>query len=231
MHILRFGLDAELPESVKGSRFEWIEKSSDPFGSRTDTGLAEDWEIVRDEILAEWLDEAPGTRPAGWWLFAAPRWRPPYPDRCGTRLEWYLQKIAEPRRRLGGIGTPDFEVLNVWPHFSFGLPTGWVSDFQEQYYNGAAVDIDGRPIGTEFTPGQFAGLAPRVENPPTFESQAAYLDRHGLLTPGERRRLPADAFAPEAIAIPHDADIDVRAEFPGVFDGPIWDETRTDDER
>jgi len=33
-------------------------------------------------------------------------------------------------------------------------------------------------------------------DPPVFESQAAYLDRHKLLTEEERECLPADAFVP-----------------------------------
>lgn len=34
--------------------------------------------------------------------------------------------------------------------------------------------------------------------PALFESQAAYLDRHGLFLPGERKRLKAADFEPEA---------------------------------
>src|SRR5262245_43132117 len=34
-------------------------------------------------------------------------------------------------------------------------------------------------------------------NPPRFESESAYLDRHGLLDPGERRRLSSADFEPE----------------------------------
>lgn len=37
-------------------------------------------------------------------------------------------------------------------------------------------------------------------DPPKFESQAAYLDRHGLLSAGEQRRLKAADFQPETIA-------------------------------
>jgi len=36
-------------------------------------------------------------------------------------------------------------------------------------------------------------------DPPTFESQAAYLKRLGLLLPGEEKRLAPKAFAPERI--------------------------------
>lgn len=42
------------------------------------------------------------------------------------------------------------------------------------------------------------------DNPPRYESEAAYLSRHGLLTEAEQRRLPADAFA-ESIIVLQDA--------------------------
>ena len=38
-----------------------------------------------------------------------------------------------------------------------------------------------------------------VADPPLFESQAAFLDRHGLLSPTERHRLSDADFAPERI--------------------------------
>jgi hypothetical protein len=95
-------------------------------------------------------------------------------------------------------------VLNVIPEFACGIPTSWVSAFDEQYYNGRARDIHGTPIGTEYHEGMFEGLAPRAEDPPRFESQASYLDRHGLLTPGERRVLTAIDFAPEILDLTAD---------------------------
>jgi hypothetical protein len=36
-------------------------------------------------------------------------------------------------------------------------------------------------------------------DPPRFESEASYLDRHGLLLPGERRRLKREDFEPEVL--------------------------------
>jgi hypothetical protein len=43
----------------------------------------------------------------------------------------------------------------------------------------------------------WSGLDPA--DPPVFESEAAYLDRHGLMPDAERRRVPASAFEPEAV--------------------------------
>ena len=71
--------------------------------------------------------------------------------------------MPEPRLRLGGIGTPQHEALNVVPVFSFGIS--------------AMVDVD-------------------ENDPPTFEAQATYLERHGLLLPGERKRLKKADFEP-----------------------------------
>jgi hypothetical protein len=39
----------------------------------------------------------------------------------------------------------------------------------------------------------------KADDPPVFESQAAYLDRLGLLAPGEKRRLRNADFEPETL--------------------------------
>jgi hypothetical protein len=91
-----------------------------------------------------------------------------------------MQWTCEPRRRVGGVGTPAYEVLNVVPEFACGLPIAWVSHYDETHY--------ARP---------FTGVAPRADDPPRFESQASYCDRHDVLTTRERRILTAVDFAPE----------------------------------
>jgi hypothetical protein len=45
-----------------------------------------------------------------------------------------------------------------------------------------------------------------ADDPPVFESEASYLERHGLLTTSERGRLKADAFAPVPVRLDDDAD-------------------------
>jgi hypothetical protein len=47
----------------------------------------------------------------------------------------------------------------------------------------------------------FAGVAIDENDSPRYESQAAYLERHGLLTPAERRRLTEKDFAPEVVGV------------------------------
>lgn len=142
------------------------------------------WNEARGEILTEWIATAPGSRPSHWWKFDAPR--QPLGTFPGCLHDG---KVPEPRRRLGGVGTPENEVLAHVPTYTFGVPTCWVDQEQSDYYNGRAKDVHGKPIGTSYSEGDFAGVAIDPEDPPEFESEATYLDRLGLLLPGEKRRL------------------------------------------
>jgi hypothetical protein len=104
------------------------------------------WGLHRDVILAEHVKENPGTRPALWWRYDAPRLP------VGTFPGHYRDgQLPEPRLRTGGIGTP---VAATSAAYGYGLPTAW-------------IDID-------------------EDDPPTYESQAAYLKRHDLLLAGEK---------------------------------------------
>ena len=126
----------------------------------TDSELRAAWNEVKDEILEAWAREQPGARPLHWWRYDAP----------------------EPRRRLGGIGTPAHEVSAHVEAYEWGLPTIWVTP----------ADVDRR--GTAFE-----GVAVDPEDPPSFESEAAYLNRHSLLLPGELKHLSPADFEPEAV--------------------------------
>ena len=145
--------------------------------------LSDAWSKVRVSLLAEWLRESPGTRPYGWWIHDAP----------GHRL------------RLGGRGD-DYAAHGWHQTHEQGVPAQWLSQWQIDYYNGRALDIHGKRIGTEFKEGDFPYTAIDPTDPPRFESVAAYLDRHGLLTAAERRRLPSDAFDPERVSTATDGD-------------------------
>ncbi len=159
------------------------------------------WNEAREEILAEWITDAPGTRPSHWWRYDAPRL--PLGTFPGCRHDG---KVPEPRRRLGGVGTSQNKVLNHVPTYSFGIPTCWVDQWQVDYYNGRAKDIHGEPIGTEYEEGHFAGVAIDPEDPPRYESQATYLRRLGLLLPGELKRLTPADFEPELVMPEDDED-------------------------
>jgi hypothetical protein len=99
----------------------------------------------------------------------------------GTRPSvWWTVESPEPRRRLGGTGQPGSR------HMYHGVPASW-----------------SWPLPAEYV-GKFIGGPPPCDpnDPPTFESQATYLRRHGLLFPGERDRLTAEDFEPEPIRPP-----------------------------
>jgi hypothetical protein len=109
------------------------------------------WQLHREVIISEHIKDNPGTRPAMWWQFDAPRLPVGAFPGC-----WYDGQLPEPRERIGGTGTPAYECRNVVPSFGYGIPNVW-------------VDIDENDL-------------------PTFESQAAYLKRHGMLLASEYHR-------------------------------------------
>ncbi|MEQ1953600.1 hypothetical protein [Mesorhizobium sp. CN2-181] len=132
----------------------------------TDKEVRELWERWRDELLAQWVLDNPGTRPRGWWMFDAP----------------------ENRIRTGGKGTPKFEVLGYVPHFEYGMPTSYVDQWEFEYYNGIHRDVDGHLIDEKRKPGDFVADVYDPDDPPTFESETAYLARLGLFFDGEAKR-------------------------------------------
>ena len=138
------------------------------------------WEAYRDEILADWIQRHSGTRPSSWWRWDAPR----CPVGTWPGCDWD-GKLPQPRKRFGGMGTPRHEVLAYVPSFVFGIPDNWVDQFDAEYYKA----------------GGFEGVPIDPDDPPVFESQAAYLKRHGLLTTAERKALGKvpDAFEPEVL--------------------------------
>jgi hypothetical protein len=153
------------------------EPGDNPFTMFNRPAIAAAWAAHREEIIAAWADDHPGTRPLYWWRHDAP----------------------ELRRRLGGTGTPWFE--NDVANAKHGIPTRWVSQWDVAYYNGRMRDVHGNPIGAEYEEGHFKGVAIDSEDPPTYEAQAAYLERLGLLLPGERERLTDEDFKAEAVRV------------------------------
>lgn len=135
------------------------------------------WRRSRADLLARWATETPGRRPWAWWRFDAPG----------------------PRQRLGGTGTPRCEVLAVAPCVQFGVELDYVDAEDVELYNGRLRDVHGRLILPDFAHEPFVADAYDPGDPPAYESQAAFLKRHGLLTAAERRRLTARDFEPEQI--------------------------------
>jgi hypothetical protein len=116
----------------------------------------------------------------------------------GTFPGWYYDgKLLEPRKRLGGTGTPASDVLAYVPTFSCGLPVIWIEPWMVRYFSGLAVDIRGEHIGGELR--EFKGVAIDPNDPPTFEAQATYLKRLGLFLAGEEKRLRKADWEAEAV--------------------------------
>lgn len=139
------------------------------------------WEEIREEVMAAWIKNHPGTRCWAWWEIDAPKEAVPGWD----HERW----DSAQRRRLGGTGTPTHEVLGSWAGFTKGIPDSWVDQSQVNYYNGRAKDIHGNIIPTKYKDGDFKGVAIDPDDPPRFESEAAYLDRHALLTAPESHHI------------------------------------------
>jgi hypothetical protein len=135
------------------------------------------WNAYCSRIIEDRATEFPGTRPGRWWQYTAP----------------------EMRKRLGGTGTPCHECLGYAPSFSYGVPNNWLTPELAKLYRGTAKDVHGNPIFPEYFGKGFSGVAIDPEDPPIYESQAAYLKRLGLLLDGELKRLKKADFEPEAV--------------------------------
>lgn len=172
--------------------------------------LREVWNVARDLILSEWIQEFPTTRPNAWWEYDAPRASDALLHSWGWGPEAFQwdgdRRPAEPRLRVGGTGDPDYLHFGIVPHFSKGVPCGWVLNFDVLYYNGRARDVNNLPIGERYSEGDFEGIAVDRSNPPTFESEAEYLRRHDLLTSVELNYLDthSELLLPEAVQIPEE---------------------------
>lgn len=102
----------------------------------------------------------------------------------GTRpYAWWCFDTPGVRDRIGGTGTPKHEVLKYAPVYDFGVPRYWITKRDITLLRKAG--FKGKPLDSS--------------NPPLFESQAAFLERHGLLTDEEMETLPADAYDLEVI--------------------------------
>jgi hypothetical protein len=89
-----------------------------------DDGLRKLWEDVEDDVLDYHIANHPGTRPACWWKFSAPRIPVGTWDvTAGTFLDG---KLPEPRLQVSGAGDPPWERFNYAPEFEFGIPKQWV---------------------------------------------------------------------------------------------------------
>lgn len=181
----------KLRETASGSSDEqaWLEGSDDNWFAllKTPDFYRDFWLKHGAPVLQGWIAEHPGTPPLRWWQHQAPFCLADEPivlayPHLAPQL---VGKLGAPRRRLGGTGDEMYFLLGGVPRWIFGIPQGWVTAEDKRWH-----PWKDRPC-TAFDPG----------DPPLFESQAAYLDRHGLLRPAERKRLTEADFAPEAATL------------------------------
>jgi hypothetical protein len=181
--------DQPLPPAIGFERFI-LDRTGDGPGT-----LRALWAAHGDAITDAWAHEQPGTRPSCWWRWSAPR------APLGTWPDCYYDgQLPAPRQRVGGIGTPRHEALAYVPDFCRGVPTAWVSQRDADHYNGRARDVHGAKVG-DGAEGDFRGVSVSASDPPRYEAEAGYLERFGLLLPGERERLTDDDFSPVLLAI------------------------------
>lgn len=149
------------------------EAAHDPFVEFDLQGakLARVWRTWRAPILEAWVVACPGTRPWAWWVLDAP----------------------ELRRRVGGSGRAAHEVTNTAEAYEYGVPRAWLDR--------ETADAIARYASDRSRAEEIRGAGVDPADPPRYESQAAYLRRLGLFAPGEARRVPADAYAPERIEL------------------------------
>ncbi len=161
--------DPELPAAIVAFLFdERLPDDVDAFLSLNLRFASPGEAIWNNQTLEEiWRDY--GDDVAEQWIFDHPGTRPAL---------WWRYTAPEPRQRVGGTGTPRSEVLADAPILDYGVPAMWIdADDLTTLLALKCVVLDDA-------------------DPPTFEAQAAYLARHELFLPGERRRLRPDAFDP-----------------------------------
>jgi len=169
--------DEPLPADYDKEEFRWLRMDH---GNRT----RDLWYEHRERILYEWLETKAGSRPHLWWEHDAPR------QQAVMQGRPFNLEVAVPRTRLGGTGTPAFEVMCLMPMYRYGVPAIWLD---ESMAAGCKRRRGGR----------FQGNPVDLNDPPIFEPEATYLKHHGLLFPGEEAHLAADSFEPEAFCNRH----------------------------
>ena len=86
-------------------------------------------------LVAHFVKRNPGRRPSRWWTYDAPR------QPMGTFPGWWCDgKFEQPRLRLGGVGTPAHEVLNVGPRHHYGIPAEWVGGENREWLTADGID-------------------------------------------------------------------------------------------
>ena len=145
-------------------------------GDKPNSPLRALWASLGDAIVSTYADVYPGRRPRAWWRLEAP----------------------EMRRRIGGHGVSESDLVAVLPRFEYGVPMDWCEDDWIWTRDGGTPPEDYVPFDRA--------------DPPRYESHAAYLKRLKLFLPGEAQRLKAADFEPESVHIEPDDNDDATEE-------------------
>ncbi len=131
------------------------------------------WEFLTDETQKAGILEQCKDLILAEWISQRPGSRPDF--------WWQADAPEKGRRRLGGVGDPAHLHLNYVEEYDHGVPAHFIDSWLADYFQGRA------------------GRAIDPNDPPTYESQATFLQRHGLLTAEERRRLQQRDFEAETV--------------------------------
>jgi hypothetical protein len=164
--------DQEPVLDTESAEWDWIECAWPMRSDPPAEPLLKAWDAARDEVIAWAAEHTPGRRPSIWWLLDAPG----------------------PRHRIGGRGTAYADAFQVEPQSLFGIPTAWCSTVDVACHAAGEGGIHAPRLGVTVE-------AVDPADPPVFEAQAAFLERHGLLQPGERERLEPADFEPEHVEL------------------------------
>jgi len=120
--LLRFLALGEIPEPEKEGALECFMLRGN---KRNEKRI---WKKYRDFILADWIQNKPGTRPFIWWKFDAPRWKKKF---NGAFFEGTL---LEPRKKMSRKGVIVWKKFpSIIPRFVFGVPYDWYQ-IDKTYY-------------------------------------------------------------------------------------------------
>lgn len=133
---------------------------------KTEADERECWEALKDEVMAEWVQENPGTRPWAWWKYEEPERR--------RRIDGKPHPFDNPeRQRFVARWMAEYpEVASREAHkLYYGLP-GCLIPYDSET---APLDEDGYVMCDDFSA--------------EYESSEDYLQRLGLLSKSEQAAL------------------------------------------
>ena len=150
-------------------------------------------------------DQAPQVSPTVLSILSEGLFAPPEGENDRERIEWKYFTAADAKQKI--LEQCKVFILTEWVRQRPGTRPAW-------WWSTEAPEKTRRRLGGIGVPmhERFPAYVPIYEcgvpvifhaddpsNPPAFESEAAYLKRHGLLTPEETRRLRKKDFEPEVI--------------------------------